>query len=343
MKTELYSLDDKGKLNNLDELASIIKNGGLVAIPTETVYGLAANGLDGSAVRKIFEAKNRPMDNPLILHIADIDQVEELVSNFKQEYKEILENIWPGPLTAIFKKSEIVPDEISAGLDSVAIRMPDKDVTRELIRLVGRPLAAPSANLSTKPSPTSAQAVLEDMDGRIDAIIDGGPCDIGIESTVLDLTGEVAKILRPGFYTEEMLEKYFDKVEMDVAISDQKQIPKSPGQKYRHYSPKAKVIGVISEDIDSFKNFVEEIKSTDQKIALMVFEDYYKELNCENIINMGPKEDLSKMAKILFESFRLMDEKRVDIIIVEGVEEEGFGLSIMNRLKKAASGDIRRI
>lgn len=338
MKTKIFNTDKE----NLIEAADIIKNGGLVAIPTETVYGLAADGLNKKAIRKIFEAKNRPMDNPLILHISRIDEIHRLIKEIDKKHLEILSKLWPGPLTVILKKSEIIPDEISAGLDTVAIRMPRLDITRAFIYLCGTPLAAPSANLSTKPSPTNAHDVFEDMDGRIDAIIDGGASDIGIESTVLDLSQDIPKILRPGFYTKEYLEQYFEKIEIDNAILKEGEVPKSPGQKYKHYAPNAKVIVLMGDD-DSFRKEVKNILSSQKNVGIMTFDNDRDQYDNENIIYMGSKNKLSTMAKILFKSFRKMDENGVELIVVRGVEEKGLGLSIMNRLKKAASNNIREI
>ena len=338
MKTKIFNTDKE----NLIEAADIIKNGGLVAIPTETVYGLAADGLNKKAIRKIFEAKNRPMDNPLILHISRIDEIHRLIKEIDKKHLEILSKLWPGPLTVILKKSEIIPDEVSAGLDTVAIRMPKLDITRAFIYLCGTPLAAPSANLSTKPSPTNAHDVFEDMNGRIDAIIDGGASDIGIESTVLDLSQDIPKILRPGFYTKEYLEQYFETVEIDNAILREGEVPKSPGQKYKHYAPNAKVIVLMGDD-DSFRKEVKNILSLQKNVGIMTFDNDKNQYDNENIIYMGSKNNLSTMAKILFKSFRKMDENGVELIVVRGVKEKGLGLSIMNRLKKAASNNIREI
>lgn len=338
MKTKIFNTDKE----NLIEAADIIKNGGLVAIPTETVYGLAADGLNKKAIRKIFEAKNRPMDNPLILHISRIDEIHRLIKEIDKKHLEILSKLWPGPLTVILKKSEIIPDEVSAGLDTVAIRMPKLDITRAFIYLCGTPLAAPSANLSTKPSPTNAHDVFEDMNERIDAIIDGGASDIGIESTVLDLSQEIPKILRPGFYTKEYLEQYFETVKIDNAILKEGEVPKSPGQKYKHYAPNAKVIVLMGDD-DSFRKEVKNILSLQKNVGIMTFDNDKNQYDNENIIYMGSKNNLSTMAKILFKSFRKMDENGVELIVVRGVEEKGLGLSIMNRLKKAASNNIRKI
>ena len=344
MKTKIYNFKNIIEYKDLEEASSIIKNGGLVAIPTETVYGLAADGLNPEALDKIFIAKNRPMDNPLILHISDIFQVYELTKDVKETDIEILKKLWPGPLTVILNRSDIVPDEVTAGLDTVAIRMPDNKITRNFIKICDTPLAAPSANLSTKPSPTTADAVYEDMNGRIDAIIDGGPCTIGIESTVLDLTEEAPKILRPGYYTKEMLEKYWEIVYIDLGLNDKNITPKSPGQKYKHYAPNAEVLVLIGDD-DSFRKEVNKLllENESKKIGLMVFDNDKKLYNNKDVIYMGEKEDLSYMGKILFDSLRKMDENGVELIIVRGVEEDGYGLSIMNRLKKAASQNVRRI
>lgn len=338
MKTKIFNTEKE----NLIEASKIIKNGGLVAIPTETVYGLAADGLNTNAIRKIFEAKNRPMDNPLILHISRIDEIHRLVKEIDNKDLAILSKLWPGPLTVILKKSEIIPDEVSAGLDTVAIRMPKLDITRAFIYLCDTPLAAPSANLSTKPSPTNAQDVFEDMDGRIDAIIDGGSSDIGIESTVLDLSQDIPKILRPGFYTKEYLEQYFEKVEIDIAFLKEGETPKSPGQKYKHYAPNAKVVVLMGND-EAFRKEVKKILSSEKNVGIMTFDKDKGQYDSENIIYMGSQNNLSTMAKILFKSFRKMDENSVELIVVRGVEEKGLGLSIMNRLKKAASNNVRRV
>ena len=344
MDTKIYDFKNKIEYSELEEVADIIKNGGLVAIPTETVYGLGADGLNSDALKKIFIAKKRPIDNPLILHISDISQVYKLAKDVKESDIEILRKIWPGPLTVILNKNDKIPNEVTAGLDTVAIRMPDNKITRKFIEICGTPLAAPSANLSTKPSPTTAAAVFEDMKGRIDAIIDGGPCTIGIESTVLDLTEEFPKILRPGYFTKEMLEKYWDIVYIDLGLNDKNITPKSPGQKYKHYAPNAEVLVLIGDD-ESFREEVNSILLTnkDKKIGLMVFDNDKKLYNNRDIIYMGNKEDLSYMGKILFDSLRKMDDNGVEMIVVRGVEEEGYGLSIMNRLKKAASQNVRRI
>lgn len=341
MKTKIFDLKDGIDLKKLQEAANIIKSGGLVATPTETVYGLAADGLNPKAVSKIFEAKQRPMDNPLILHIAKIEDIYRLSINIKESDIKILEDLWPGPLTVVVQKSEIIPDEVSAGLETVAIRIPGKELTRKFIDYCDTPLAAPSANLSTKPSPASAKSVLEDMEGRIEGVIDGGECEIGIESTVLDLTSDIPKILRPGYYTKTLLEQYWDKVEIDTHIKDESKAPKSPGQKYKHYAPTTEVLVLIGDDERFFLEVLELSKS--KKIGLMAFEKDIAKFPNLDIIDMGNKNELYDMGRILFEGLRELDKKDLDLIVVRGVEEESFGLSIMNRLKKAASGNIRRV
>lgn len=342
MKTKIFDLKGGMDLKQLNMAAELIKKGELVAIPTETVYGLAADGLNPKAIRKIFKAKQRPMDNPLILHISKMEDLEYLAKNIKKEDIERLETLWPGPLTIVVEKNEIIPDEITAGLSSVAIRMPGHEITRKFIDYCETPLAAPSANLSTKPSPTNANSVLEDLNGVISGVIDAGDSDIGIESTVLDLTGGIPKILRPGYYTKELLETYWERVDIDEALSDSSKTPKSPGQKYKHYAPNTPVMVLIGEG----KSFVEEIENTisqNKKIGLMIFEEYIEKFENLDIISIGNKSNLRTMAKVLFDALRTLDKKGLDLIVVQGVEKTGLGLSIMNRLEKSASGNVRRI
>lgn len=344
MQTRIVKIDEENiDKNLLKDLANIIKEKGLVAIPTETVYGLACDGLNQEAIEKVFKAKKRPMDNPLILHIAEIDDIFPLIKNIKENDLEIVKNLWPGPLTIILKKSQIIPQGVSAGLDTVAIRMPKKNLTREFIKACGVPLAAPSANLSTKPSPTNAKDVYEDMKGRIEAIIDGGSSNIGLESTVVDLSEDRPTILRPGFFTKQMLSKFWPNIDYDLALKNSKQIPKSPGQKYKHYAPKAKVEVYIGSSQKFKKKLDDILKNRDNKIGIMIFnEDGYFD-KADYIINMGSINDLDKMASILFTALREMDHEGMDVVIVHGVFEEGFGLSIMNRLKKAASGNVYKL
>lgn len=344
MQTKIIKLDeDNIDKKKLDELAQIIKNKGLVAMPTETVYGLACNGLDQEAVEKVFIAKNRPMDNPLILHISEIQEIYPLIKEIKKEDLQNLEKLWPGPLTVVLKKSDLIPDGVSAGLNTVAIRLPEKKLTRAFIKACGLPLAAPSANLSTKPSPTNAEDVYEDMKGRIDAIIDGGASSIGLESTVIDLSEDKATILRPGFYTKEILSKFWPDIDYDLALKSSDQIPKSPGQKYKHYAPKAKVEVYVGSSENFRKKLDDILKNRDNKIGLMIFDEDGQFDKADFIVKMGSIKNLNKMANIMFTALREMDHRKMDLVIVHGIEEKSFGLSIMNRLKKAASGNVYKM
>lgn len=330
---------------NIEKSTKLILNDEIVAIPTETVYGLGANGLSDVAVSKIFKAKNRPQDNPLILHISDYDMMENLVYELNDEIKEFLNHFWPGPLTVVMKKKDIIPDAVSCGLDTVAIRMPNNEIARDFIEQCGVPIAAPSANISGKPSPTTAEDVFTDMNGKISVILDGGLCNIGIESTVLDLTKKPYTILRPGFYTKEDFLKYEDEILIDDAIVTENIIPKSPGQKYKHYAPKAKVLVISAKDRKKSSMEIEKIIKENKglKIGIFKFDETFLNVESENILSLGSVFDLREMSKILFRGLREFDENNVDLIVVEGCDEKGLGFSIMNRLKKSASGNIKYI
>ncbi|WP_455060948.1 L-threonylcarbamoyladenylate synthase, partial [Parvimonas micra] len=291
---------------NIERSAKLILNDEIVAIPTETVYGLGANGLSDIAVSKIFKAKNRPQDNPLILHISDYDMMENLVYELSDEIKEFLNHFWPGPLTVVMKKKDIIPEAVSCGLDTVAIRMPNNEIARSFIKQCGVPIAAPSANISGKPSPTTAEDVFTDMNGKISVILDGGLCNIGIESTVLDLTKKPYTILRPGFYTKEDFLKYEDEILIDDAIVTENIIPKSPGQKYKHYAPKAKVLVISAKDRKKSSMEIEKIikENKDLKIGIFKFDETFLNVESENILSLGSVFDLKEMSKILFKGLR---------------------------------------
>lgn len=329
----------------LKKPAEVLKNGGLVAFPTETVYGLGANALDEDAVASIFKAKGRPSDNPLIVHIYDESQLSELVSELPKDAQMLMDKFWPGPLTLIFKKSDKIPSKISAGLETVAIRMPKNKIALKLIEEANLPIAAPSANTSGRPSPTNSEHVIEDLAGRVDLVIDGGQTGVGLESTVLDLTGDIPLILRPGGVTYEDLTKLLGKVEYDPAIEDMTDDikPRSPGQKYRHYSPKAEM-EIFSGDIDQVVEAIRLKASLSSKKGLRVgilasdeTKDRYK-LN--NLISMGSRKELSTIGANLFQVLREFDKLEVDLILSECVEETEIGKAIMNRMKKAAGGNI---
>lgn len=311
MKTKIIKINSRNpEISKIKKASKILREGGLVAFPTETVYGLGANALDERAVSNIFIAKGRPQDNPLIVHISDKNDLYRLSSDVNSTSLILAEKFWPGPLTIIFKKSSIVPKIIAAGLDSVAIRMPSNKIALELIKYSKTPIAAPSANISGKPSPTNAMHVMDDLGNKIDAIIDGGEVEIGIESTVLDLTQKIPQILRPGKITKEQLEQVIGKVKENVKPKK----PRSPGIKYRHYSPDAEVIIINSEK--EIKKIFE--KHSDKKIRILNYPD---EIN---------------MAHNLFKDFRECDKKGYDIILVRSVKEKDFGCAIMNRLRKAS-------
>lgn len=324
MKTEVLRVNSKTR-EFLDCAAELIKRGEIVAFPTETVYGLGADALNQSAVAKIFVAKNRPANNPLIVHIAKISDLKKLVKGITPLAKVLIKKFWPGPLTLVFKKKAVVPDIVTGGLDSVAVRMPANKIALEFIKRAG-PIAAPSANISGSPSPTTANHVFGDMNGRIPMILDGGSTKIGIESTVLDLTSNPPQILRPGKVTFEQLKTVIP----DLLIA--KVIPgkevRSPGMLYKHYSPKAKVILANKENIKELVSFYK-----NKKVAIIAKQKHGIK---EAFLYKTNKE----LAKNLFEKFRDFDEKKVDVIIVEAVKETGLGLGIMNRLKKAAKETI---
>ncbi|MCI5839857.1 MAG: L-threonylcarbamoyladenylate synthase [Peptoniphilaceae bacterium] len=345
MITEIYKIDrDKIDKDKINKASKFIKKGELVAFPTETVYGLGANGLDEKACKKIFEAKKRPADNPLILHISNKNEIYELVEDIPKEAFDVMDKLWPGPMTLIFKKSDIVPKIVTAGGDTVAVRMPVDKIALEFIRQCNYPIAAPSANLSGKPSPTNAKDVLFDMDGRISAIIDGGESDIGIESTVIDFSQKPFTILRPGFYTFEFLKNYIEDLRLDDSLVDDNAIPKSPGQKYKHYAPKAKMEVYVGE-MASEKIMERAIFFTNnnKKVGILEFEDKIAKFKKYVNLSFGDRNNLVEMSHNLFSFLRIMDEKNVDVILAEGVDDKNLGKSIMNRMKKSASGNIFKL
>ncbi len=326
------------------DAARALREGKLVAFPTETVYGLGANALNPDAVKGIYEAKGRPSDNPLIVHIAEVSKLNELILEIPDTAVTLIEAFWPGPLTLVFKRSGRVPDIITAGLDTVAVRMPDSIIAQKLIREAGVPVAAPSANLSGRPSPTTYKHVIEDLSGRIEYIIDGGPCQVGVESTVLDVTTKIPIILRPGGITLEMLEKVLEKVDTDSVLEVRGDLkPRSPGMKYRHYSPKAEMI-LISGETDSVVEKINQlIKDSNEKglnVGVLTSFENAHQYNADVVVKAGSVKNPNQIATGLYDSLRTFDEKNVDIIYSETFEEKGIGRAIMNRLRKASSGKI---
>ena len=342
MQTHYWNLQTDTEGAALREAAALLKKGEAVAFPTETVYGLGADGLNGAAVRKIFEAKGRPSDNPLILHIANKEDILPLTTGLTKQAQILIDKFWPGPLTVIVAKSAVVPDEVSAGLDTVAVRMPSHPVAAELIRLAGTPIAAPSANLSGKPSPTDAETVLADMQGRIAGIVDGGACEVGVESTIVDTTGEVPVILRPGGITREQLEEVLGKVELDPALAGVEAAkPKAPGMKYRHYAPKAKMYVVETQEaLQLLPAFAKEAAKA-APVAVICggkVAEAMQRAEHLHILNWGT--DKKELALKLYRLLRRCDKLGVGLILSEGVAEDGLGLAIMNRMRKAAGRQV---
>ena len=328
--------------------AAIIRRGGLVAFPTETVYGLGADALNPEAVKRIYEAKGRPLDNPIIVHVSSREMLEQVAADIPALAWRLISKFWPGPLTLVLRRSQNLPEVTVAGLDTVAVRMPRHKVALMLIEESGRPIAAPSANLSGSPSPTRAEHVVKDLYGRVDAIIDGGETEIGLESTVLSLVDDVPTMLRPGGVTLEQLRSEIGEVRLHPAVLAEEEleriIARSPGMKYRHYAPKAELI-IIHGDPSRVKKktreLIEEYSERGRRVGVLYLGRSGYGLRDE--ISLGDAEDLRTVAKNLFASIRELDAKEVDVIITEGVEERGLGLAIMNRLKKASGGRIIRV
>lgn len=340
MKTIILSNGEQDILR----AAAILRDGGLVAMPTETVYGLAANALDGTAVKRIFEAKGRPSDNPLIVHAASISDIERLglVKEIPDKARSLAKVFWPGPLTIIMKKSERIPDEVSAGLDTVAVRVPSHKDAHRLLALSGLALAAPSANSSGRPSPTTAQHVIDDMDGRIEAVIDGGASDVGVESTVLSLVTPVPRILRPGIITKEDIEQVIGDVEVDKAVLDQlekDETASSPGMKYKHYAPSARLVLVRGED-DKFVSFINRSYEKDHTVAALCYEEDVDKINAPKI-SLGEKYNLLRQAQSLFDALRAVDEiEGISTVYAHCPETGGVGMALYNRLIRAAAFEV---
>ncbi len=323
--------------------ARLLKEGELLAFPTETVYGLGADALDPVAVSRIFRAKGRPADNPLIVHIAGIEQASELVRELPPEAALLARYFWPGPLTMVLPKSERVPDICTAGLSSVALRVPSHPLALRLIRAAKVPIAAPSANISGSPSPTTAAHVLADLAGRIAAVLDGGACSVGLESTVVSLLSSPPAILRPGWVTQEMLEKILKCSILDLSTvdnKDDKQGPAlSPGMKYRHYAPKAPLILVEGEGDDQRSQLLaltEGFVMQGRKLGLILSQESKAFFSAPVVEILGSRNDPATVARRLFNALRRMDYQGVEVIVVEGFEEKELGKAVMNRLRKAA-------
>lgn len=325
---------------DVDQAAGIIRKGGLLGIPTETVYGLGANGLEETAVHAIFEAKGRPQDNPLILHVPDESWLERYCEDIPAVAYELTGRFWPGPLTMILKRKDNVPNAVTAGLDTVGMRCPDCAVTREVIEKAGVPVAAPSGNASGRPSPTTAAAMLEDMDGKIDAILDDGPCAVGVESTIVDLTVTPPRLLRPGGVTLEELEEELGEVAVDEAVRRLMapgEQPKAPGMKYRHYAPKAPVT-VVKGDPDMTAGYI--VARMGEGSGILCFDEFKGYFRGHPVVTMGPAADQAEQAREIFEALRAFDHMEVTDIWAQSPTDGGIGLAVTNRLNKAAGFHI---
>ena len=324
----------------IEKAAGILRKGGLVAFPTETVYGLGADGLNASACKKIYEAKGRPSDNPLILHIGNISQLKDIVCDIPECAVKIIDRFWPGPVTLVFRKKSIVPDSVSGGLNTVAVRFPSNPVARAIINAAKTPVAAPSANTSGKPSPTRAKHVLHDMDGKIDMIIDGGSCEVGLESTIVDVTGKKPVILRPGGITKEMLEEVVGAIDIDPAVYkalSAGEKPKAPGMKYTHYSPDAEVFlvkGEKSNVAEKINQLVKQDMENGLKTGVMCLNSNAGLYKADMVVGVG--KNMRQAGKALFDILRDFDENKVNKVYSEVFEGTGEGMAVMNRLKKAA-------
>lgn len=344
MNTKLWSVDNI--VDNFEtcpqiiQAAQLLKKNEVVAFPTETVYGLGGNAFSDDAVDKIFIAKGRPSDNPLIVHIATPSQLQQLVSHIPESAQIVIDAFWPGPLTLIFQKKEgVLSDKVTAGLQTVAVRMPDHPIALAVIKSAGLPIAAPSANQSGKPSPTTAGHVAEDLMGRIAGIMDGGPTGVGVESTVLDCTGEIPIILRPGGITKEQLEEVLGCVEVDPALMNEKSAPKSPGMKYRHYAPNAPLY-LVEGDAIYMQKLISEKQQIGLKVGAFITEENRSTIKADKVVMMGSREDLLSISSSLYDGLRSFNGANIDVIFGEVLPTTGLGHAIMNRLQKAAGNKV---
>ena len=349
METKVAIIKDiNTDIRFIEEAGKVIRNGGTVAFPTETVYGLGANALDDEAVKKIFIAKGRPQDNPLIIHVST-KEISGLVKDVPEVAQKIIDKFWPGPLTVILEKKDIIPNVTSANLNTIGIRMPNSEIALKLIELAERPIAAPSANISGRPSPTEVERCVEDLNGRVDYIIGGESSDIGVESTIVDCTVNPPLVLRPGGITLEMLKEINPEIELDKALKSKPNDdfkPKAPGMKYKHYAPNAhlKIIkGKNEKTIEIINQMLENYIEKNNIVAILTTDENLNKFNNGKVISLGSENDLKEIAKNLFEALRKCDDLGVQYILCQGFEENGVGLAIMNRLNKAAGYDILEV
>lgn len=349
METKVARLDEQNiHIDKIIEAGEVIKNGGTVAFPTETVYGLGANALDGEAVKKIFLAKGRPQDNPLIIHVSDFN-IKPYVKEIPTVAQRIMDKFWPGPITLIFDKSDLIPKETSANLSTIGIRMPSNNIARELILAAGTPIAAPSANISGRPSPTNVESCIEDLSGKVDYILGGSISEVGLESTIVDCTVDPICILRPGAITIEMLREIDKNIYIDPAILSKPKEdfkPKAPGMKYRHYAPKApvKIVkGDIKKTIAKINEMVLNYIEQEKTVGIVATDETKNSYKNDIVVSLGSRENLEEIAQNLFKVLRSFDGMDIDVILCEAFQEQGVGTAIMNRLKKSAGFDIIEI
>ncbi len=333
----------------IEEATRILKEGNMVAFPTETVYGLGADALNADASKKIYAAKGRPSDNPLIVHVSNVSQVERVVKEIPETARKLMDAFWPGPLTIVFQKADIVPHGTTGGLDTVAVRMPNHKVALKLIEYSDVVIAAPSANTSGRPSPTTAKHVMDDLDGKISMVLDGGPVGIGIESTIVDVTSEIPTILRPGYINKQMLEEVVGLVEIDKAIlgrPDKNLKPKAPGMKYKHYAPKADFTiyqgakeNVAAKINEVAKDYIEQ----GYKVGVIASDETVGLYTQGEIVSIGSRKDEITISKHLYAVLRDFDDRQVDYILGESFESEKLGNAIMNRLLKAAGYQVIQV
>lgn len=349
IKTEMIKINPQViDLKAIAHAGEILKKGGLVAFPTETVYGLGGDATNPDASHKIYSAKGRPSDNPLIVHITNMKALEEMVAQVPQTAYLLAERFWPGPLTMIFQKNDRIPYETTGGMDTVAVRMPSDPIARALIDASTGYIAAPSANTSGRPSPTQAEHVAQDLSGKIDMIIDGGPVDIGLESTIVDLTEEVPMILRPGYITLEMMQEVLGEVRVDPGLiaADSDRKPKAPGMKYRHYAPKAdlKVVeGKTERVVQTINRLCAELMDQEKRVGIIATEETKALYKRGTVISIGARDDEEAIARHLYGSLRQFDELGVDAIFSESFETAKMGQAIMNRLLKAAGHQVLEV
>ncbi len=346
--TVVYAVDsEEPEAEKIRAAATIIKRGGLVAFPTETVYGLGADALNPDAVLALFAAKKRPLDNPPIVHVATSTDVFKLAEDVSSKAELLMHQFWPGPLTLVFKRYPLVPDVTTAGLDTVAVRMPKHKVALALIRESGTPIAAPSANLAGKPSPTTAGHVFDDLNGRIDAILDGGPARIGVESTVVDVSLDPPVLLRPGGTSLEVLRKAIGEICLHPFITAEAELPpqkaRSPGMLHKHYAPKAQLIvveGIVPAVMGKIKELIGGCWAENKRVGVLATDETAWAYEADVVKSMGSRRNIDAMAADLFRLLREFDVESVDIIIAESIPTEGLGLAIMNRLRKASGYSI---